>query len=57
MVSQAGSSDPALVVIEARRIADRRSRTQVPTQPALTRFDRPAPRLAGYDGLLTGRAR
>lgn len=56
-VSRAGSSDPALVVIEARRIADRRSRTQVPARPALTRFDRPAPSLAGYDGLLAGSAR
>ena len=56
-VSRAGSSDPALVVIEARRIADRRSRTQVLTPQALTRFDRPAPSLAGYDGLLAGSAR
>ena len=58
-VSRAGSSAPApaLVVIEALRTADRRSRTKVLTPQALTRFDRPAPSLTGYDGLLAESAR
>ena len=56
-VERIGSADPALVAIEARRIADRRSATPAVDRPALVRFDRPAPVLAGYDGLLAGSAR
>ena len=56
-VAQAGSADPALVAIEARRIADRRSQRPAPTPPRLERVQRPPPSLAGYDGLLVGSAR
>ena len=52
-----GSVDPALVAIEARRIADGRRETTVVERPALRRFDRPAPGLAGYDALLAASAR
>jgi len=55
-VEQAGSVDPAVVAIEARRIADRRAPAPV-ERPALERFDRAAPTLAGYDALLTGGVR
>ena len=54
-VDRAGSLDPALVAIEARRIADGRGPTGVAVErPALRRFDRPTPALAGYDALLAG---
>ncbi len=56
-LTRAGSADPALVAIEARRIADHRSQTQSPAQPQLERFERPPPSLAGYDGLLAGGTR
>jgi transposase len=55
-----GSVGPALVAIEARRIADRRGPIGVvgSSQAAgLHRFDRPAPSLARYDALLAGGAR
>ena len=55
-VEQLGAVDPALVAIEARRIADRQP-AAVLERPALQRFDRPAPTLAGYDVLLAGGAR
>lgn len=55
-VAQSGSTDPALVAIEARRIADRRSQSPAPA-PRLERSQRPPPSLAGYDGLLVGSAR
>lgn len=51
-VNSCGSVDPALVAIEARRIAQGRSVVAVPMRSGLTRFDRPAPILAGYDALL-----
>ena len=56
-VERVGSVDPALVAIEARRIADGRRESAVVERPALRRFDRPAPALAGYDALLAGSAR
>ena len=56
-VERVGSVDPALVAIEARRIADGRCASAVVELPALRRFDRPAPALAGYDALLAGSAR
>ena len=56
-VERLGSADPALVAIEARRIADGRRERAVVERPALRRFDRPAPALAGYDALLAGSAR
>ena len=55
-VERIASVDPALVAIEARRIADGRERAVV-ERPALRRYDRPAPALAGYDALLAGSAR
>ncbi len=56
-VERIASVDPALVAIEARRIADGRRERAVVERPALRRFDRPAPALAGYDALLAGSAR
>jgi hypothetical protein len=53
-VEQLGAVDPALVAIEARRIADGRGPTGLVERPALCRFDRPAPSLADYDALLAG---
>ena len=53
-----GSADPALVAIEARRIAEHREPTgSAVERPALRRFDRDAPVLAVYDGLLSGSVR
>lgn len=53
-----GSADPALVAIEARRIAEHRGPAGSPVErPALRRFDREAPVLTVYDGLLTGARR
>jgi transposase len=46
-----GSVDPTVVVIEARRAAGDVSAAVVPIG-ALSRFDRPAPSLSGYDELL-----
>ena len=56
-VERLGAVDPALVAIEARRIADGRRKTAVVERPALRRFDRAAPGLAGYDALLARSAR
>jgi hypothetical protein len=56
-VEHSGAVDPALVAIEARRIADRRPPAAPLERPALARFDRPTPTLAGYDVLLAGGAR
>jgi transposase len=56
VVNSAGSADPALVAIEARRIIERRGPTgsTVASAAHLQRFDRAAPMLTVYDGLLTG---
>lgn len=58
-VNAAGSADPGLVAIEARRITEHRGPTgsTVPSSSALRRFDRDAPALTVYDGLLAGTAR
>jgi transposase len=58
-VNSAGSSDPALVAIEARRISEGRRPTgsTVTAASHLRRFDRDAPVLTVYDGLLAGSAR
>ena len=56
-VLRMGAVDPALVAIEARRIAAGRRPAGVVERPALRRFDRPAPSLAGYDALLAASAR
>jgi transposase len=52
----AGVTDPAVVVVEARRIADRLSPAEVTPIGALARFDRPKPALASYDTLLDEQA-
>jgi hypothetical protein len=52
-VEAVGSADPALVAIEARRIADRRGTTALTTDPGERQgWSRPVPALAGYDALL-----
>ena len=58
-VNSAGSADPALVAIEARRVTERRGPTGsvVPSGGHLRRFDRDAPGLTVYDGLLAGSGR
>ena len=58
-VNSAGSVDPDLVAIEARRITEGRRPTgsSVPAAAHLRRFDRNAPALTVYDGLLTGSVR
>jgi len=50
----AGSVDPAVVAIEARRAMDMTAAPVVAIE-ALARFDRPLPRLDEYDGLLEAR--
>ena len=58
-VNSAGSADPALVAIEARRISEGRRPTgsTVASGSHLRRFDRDAPVLTVYDGLLAGTGR
>jgi hypothetical protein len=56
-VERVGSADPALVAIEARRIADGRGTTASTTDPGERRgWSRPVPTLAGYDALLAAGA-
>jgi transposase len=57
--NSAGSADPALVAIEARRIAEHRGPTgsTVPSATHLQRYERTAPTLTVYDGLLAGTVR
>jgi hypothetical protein len=50
----AGVTEAAVVLVEARRIADRQSPAEVIPIGVLQRFDRPKPALAGYDALLDG---
>jgi len=53
-----GSADPGLVAVEARRIAEGRGPTgSAVERPGLRRFDRDAPVLTVYDGLLAGTGR
>jgi hypothetical protein len=58
-VNSAGSADPNLVAIEARRITEGRRPTgsTVPSAGHLRRFDRDVPVLTVYDGLLAGTVR
>jgi len=58
-VNSAGSADPALVAIEARRITEHRGPTgsTVPSAAHLQRYERATPVLAVYDGLLAGSVR
>jgi transposase len=48
----AGSVDPAVVLVEARRSIAQGAPAVVPIETALSRFDRPAPSLSHYDDLL-----
>jgi transposase len=48
-----GSTNPELVAIEARRLLEAPLAPVVPIAQALTRYQRSAPRLDGYDSLLT----
>ena len=48
----AGSIDPAVIAIEARRCDEPAVATVVPIGEGLSRFDRPAPSIAHYDDLL-----
>jgi hypothetical protein len=50
---RAGSVDPSVVALEARRAVTRGDGVVVPIG-ALDRYDRPVPALAGYDELLDG---
>jgi transposase len=56
-VNKMSSVDPELVAIEARRLADRRPKTEVPIAPATPGANRPKPTLLRYDALLQGSAR
>jgi hypothetical protein len=49
---QAGSVDPAVVLVEARRAEAPSEHVVVPLEEGLARFDRPAPGLSPYDVLL-----
>jgi hypothetical protein len=53
---EAGVLDPQVVLIDARRQTTSRLAPVAPIG-ALTRYDRPAPTLAGYDALLAGARR
>jgi transposase len=59
VANRIGSADPALVAIEARRISEGRRPTGsvVSSGGHLRRFDRDAPVLTVYDGLLAGSSR
>jgi len=48
----AGSIDPAVIAIEARRAGEAPVATVVPIGDGLSRFDRPTPSIADYDQLL-----
>jgi hypothetical protein len=51
-----GVTEAAVVLVEARRIADHQPPAEVIGIGTLHRFDRPTPALAGYDALLDGQA-
>jgi len=51
----AGSIDPAVVAIEARRASDPRVAAVIPIGEGLSRFDRPLPTTTRYDQLLEAR--
>lgn len=53
----AGSVDPEVVAIEARRAGQADGSLAVVVPIGARRFDRPAPTLDGYDGLLAGAGR
>jgi transposase len=55
--NRTGITDPAVVVVEARRHNDQRPPADVIPIGALSRYDRPAPTVGVYDQLLTGEPR
>jgi predicted nucleic acid-binding protein len=52
----AGVTEAAVVLVEARRLADRQPAARVIPIGTLARFDRPTPALAGYGALLDAQA-
>jgi transposase/predicted nucleic acid-binding protein len=55
--NRTGITDPAVVIVEARRHNDQQLRPDVIPIGALSRYDRPVPSLGAYDQLLTGEPR
>ena len=55
--NQAGIVDPTVVIVEARRHADRRPPAAVVPIGTLGRYDRPIPTVAAYDQLIAGGTR
>ncbi len=53
----ARTTDPAVVIIEARRHTDQKHSAEVIPIGALARYDRPVPTVTVYDQLLTGEPR
>ncbi len=52
-----GITDPAVVVVQARRHADHKPEADVVPIGGLARYDRPAPSIGAYDQLLAGEPR
>ena len=52
-----GITDPAVIIVEARRHNDHHQAADVIPIGTLARYDRPAPTLGAYDELLTGEPR
>jgi hypothetical protein len=50
-----GTLEPEIVIVEARRLADRHRAAVVPIGEALARYDRPLPTIDHYDHLLEAR--
>jgi transposase len=55
--NRTGITDPAVIIVEARRHNDQPSPADVVPIGTLTRYDRPAPDVGVYDQLLTGEPR
>ena len=55
--NQAGITDPAVVIVEARRHTDQRPPADVIPIGVLSRYDRPVPSVTVYDQLLAGEPR
>jgi transposase len=55
--NRTGITDPAVVIVEARRHTDQRPLPEMIPIGALARYDRPVPTVTVYDQLLTGEPR
>jgi hypothetical protein len=55
--NRTGITDPAVVIVEARRHTDQKQPAEVIPIGALARYDRPVPTVTVYDQLLTGEPR